>query len=89
MFPFGELVKKEHHDSLPKYLRLYVNLYLSQNKKLKKIKSPTKFNMFLLLQHTKCNVLLNEDHTTCGKERFIGTRPQGCHSFGFRVQWFG
>jgi hypothetical protein len=25
-----------------------------------------------------CKVLLNKDHATCGKERFIGTRPQGC-----------
>jgi hypothetical protein len=28
-----------------------------------------------------CKVLLNKDHTTCGKERFIGTRLQDCHSF--------
>jgi hypothetical protein len=26
-------------------------------------------------------ILPNKDHATCGKERFIGTRPQGCHSF--------
>jgi hypothetical protein len=36
----------------------------------------------LTLSHScHCKVLLNKDHTTCGKERFIGTRPQGCHSF--------
>jgi hypothetical protein len=29
-------------------------------------------------------IIANKDHTTCGKERFIGTRPQGHHSF--RVQ---
>jgi hypothetical protein len=28
-----------------------------------------------------CKVLLNKDHATCGKERFIGTRPQGRHSW--------
>jgi hypothetical protein len=27
-----------------------------------------------------CKVLLNKDHATCGKERFIETRPQDCHS---------
>jgi hypothetical protein len=33
--------------------------------------------------------LLDKDHTTCGKERFIGTTLQDCHSFGFRVQRLG
>jgi hypothetical protein len=28
-----------------------------------------------------CKVLMNKDHTKCGKEWFIGTRLQGCHSF--------
>jgi hypothetical protein len=28
-----------------------------------------------------CKVLPNKDHTTCGKERLIGTRPQDCHSW--------
>jgi hypothetical protein len=39
--------------------------------------------------HRICKVLPNKDHATCGKERFIGTRLQDCHSFGFRVQWLG
>jgi hypothetical protein len=29
---------------------------------------------------TFCKVLPNKDHATCGKERFIGTRLQGCHA---------
>jgi hypothetical protein len=29
--------------------------------------------------YTLCKVMPNEDHATCGKERFIATRPQGCH----------
>jgi hypothetical protein len=29
---------------------------------------------------TRCKVLPNKDHATCGKERFIGTRLHGCHS---------
>jgi hypothetical protein len=28
-----------------------------------------------------CKELPNKDHTMCEKERFIGIRPQGCHSF--------
>jgi hypothetical protein len=44
---------------------------------------------YTFTKYMNCKVLPNKDHATCGKERFIGTRPPDCHSFVFRVQRLG
>jgi hypothetical protein len=43
---------------------------------------------YSVTQTIKCKVLLNKDHTTCGKEKHISPDHRTV-TLGFRVKWLG